>query len=376
MVLNPDGTPNPDPIIDVYGTRRGPKQRPRNVIKSASKEKSSDASLPTHAPLPLPLFQPSYGVISPQPGNIPVPYPYGCIMANPFSTNNTSNSALPKFPQCGGMSTQVKNNYIPDSRRNSPNENYDNFLGASSQFYHLNNNTNNNNNNIGSNSNALKEIDLENSIQKEICKFGTVENAFSFNNKEVDGDPLDLSKPDAMDISSEATVAYTTPSMLHKSASVKTSKHRRKGQAYKLDHISRKLQQQTNLSDIEQANINYSQVLESEKNTMSVEKIDNVVNLQLTQQDNVNNTQYPRSEIKKMNEDLPKDETENRNALSTSKPEVYFCGHCDITFSDVILYSMHKGYHGYQDPFKCNMCGVETLNKVEFFLHIARSSHS
>ncbi len=25
MVLNPDGTPNPLPIIDVYGTRRGPK---------------------------------------------------------------------------------------------------------------------------------------------------------------------------------------------------------------------------------------------------------------------------------------------------------------------------------------------------------------
>ncbi len=28
MVLNPDGTPNPLPIIDVYGTRRGPKKKP------------------------------------------------------------------------------------------------------------------------------------------------------------------------------------------------------------------------------------------------------------------------------------------------------------------------------------------------------------
>ena len=27
MVLNPDGTPNPLPIIDVYGTRRGPKKK-------------------------------------------------------------------------------------------------------------------------------------------------------------------------------------------------------------------------------------------------------------------------------------------------------------------------------------------------------------
>ena len=28
MVLNADGTPNPLPIIDVYGTRRGPKKKP------------------------------------------------------------------------------------------------------------------------------------------------------------------------------------------------------------------------------------------------------------------------------------------------------------------------------------------------------------
>ena len=31
MVLNPDGTPNPLPIIDVYGTRRGPKLKKDDV---------------------------------------------------------------------------------------------------------------------------------------------------------------------------------------------------------------------------------------------------------------------------------------------------------------------------------------------------------
>jgi hypothetical protein len=284
------------------------------------------------------------------------------------------------------MSTQGKSNNIPDSRKNPSNENYDHFLPASSQYYHMNNNTNHNNNNIVSNSSALKETDPEKSIHiqnsNDTSKLGTREHALSLNNKTVDGDPLDLSKPDATDISSEASVTYATPSILHKSASMKTSKHRRKGQAYKLDHISRKLQQQTSLSDIEQTNRIYSHVSESEQNPLPSEKMDNLINRQPTEQENVYNNQHPQSEMRKLNEELPRvDEAQNRNAhekntLSSSKPEVYSCDHCDITFSDVILYSMHKGYHGYQDPFKCNMCGVQTANKVEFFLHIARSSHS
>ena len=34
MVLNSDGTPNPLPIIDIYGTRRGPKRKPEESGQS------------------------------------------------------------------------------------------------------------------------------------------------------------------------------------------------------------------------------------------------------------------------------------------------------------------------------------------------------
>ena len=54
----------------------------------------------------------------------------------------------------------------------------------------------------------------------------------------------------------------------------------------------------------------------------------------------------------------------------------YQCAYCDIAFKDVVMYTMHMGYHGYQDPFTCNMCGHQTHDKLAFFLHIARSSHS
>lgn len=54
---------------------------------------------------------------------------------------------------------------------------------------------------------------------------------------------------------------------------------------------------------------------------------------------------------------------------------VYECTRCAIMFRDCIMYTMHMGYHGYQDPFKCNMCGHQARDRVEFFLHIARAAH-
>ncbi|KAJ8322331.1 hypothetical protein KUTeg_000802 [Tegillarca granosa] len=54
----------------------------------------------------------------------------------------------------------------------------------------------------------------------------------------------------------------------------------------------------------------------------------------------------------------------------------YECLYCDIAFRDCVMYTMHMGYHGYKDPYKCNMCGHSSKDKVEFFLHIARASHN
>ncbi|MPC10734.1 Protein hunchback [Portunus trituberculatus] len=54
----------------------------------------------------------------------------------------------------------------------------------------------------------------------------------------------------------------------------------------------------------------------------------------------------------------------------------HHCQFCDMAFKDVVMYTMHMGYHGYRNPFTCNMCGHQASDKVAFFLHIARSSHS
>ncbi|KAK9879764.1 hypothetical protein WA026_006827 [Henosepilachna vigintioctopunctata] len=64
-------------------------------------------------------------------------------------------------------------------------------------------------------------------------------------------------------------------------------------------------------------------------------------------------------------------ETENQTCFQN-----FNCQYCKISFGDEILYTMHMGYHGYQDPFTCNMCGEKCNDKIAFFLHIARTPHS
>lgn len=65
MVLNVDGTPNPLPIIDVYGTRRGPKQKP--ISKMFEQQSSMNNNHPqppqhplfrNHFPVNLPYLPP------------------------------------------------------------------------------------------------------------------------------------------------------------------------------------------------------------------------------------------------------------------------------------------------------------------------------
>ncbi|KAG5855364.1 hypothetical protein ANANG_G00048310 [Anguilla anguilla] len=51
------------------------------------------------------------------------------------------------------------------------------------------------------------------------------------------------------------------------------------------------------------------------------------------------------------------------------------CQHCDTYFADNILYTIHMGCHGYENPFQCNICGCKCRNKYDFACHFARGQH-
>ncbi|KAM4525340.1 zinc finger protein Pegasus-like isoform 1-T1 [Odontesthes bonariensis] len=64
--------------------------------------------------------------------------------------------------------------------------------------------------------------------------------------------------------------------------------------------------------------------------------------------------------------------------LATTAPDqqhLHKCQHCDIHFSDNILYTIHMGCHGYEHPFQCNICGHMCKDKYDFACHFARGQH-
>lgn len=72
-----------------------------------------------------------------------------------------------------------------------------------------------------------------------------------------------------------------------------------------------------------------------------------------------------------------RNQSEDEDARNNNRhPGNYICPFCTIAFGDIVLYTIHMGYHGFKDPFTCNMCGEECGDKVSFFLHIARTPHN
>ncbi|KAJ3654911.1 hypothetical protein Zmor_014064 [Zophobas morio] len=68
--------------------------------------------------------------------------------------------------------------------------------------------------------------------------------------------------------------------------------------------------------------------------------------------------------------------SENDASDNNNNKENKSCQYCKITFGDDVLYSIHMGIHGFHNPFVCNLCGQECTDRVSFFLHTIRASHS
>lgn len=270
MVLNVDGTPNPLPIIDVYGTRRGPKQKshahqsPQQLSKEEIMSTPPQTQLPPHS-----IFNPFISVNAQQPVQFPFPWlgAFSGALTNPLL-----------FPQLTQQNEELNTN--PTNERSSPD--------------------------------SIKEKELPDTTKMD------EETATD------DGAALDLSKP-------EIRLPITVPEIPVQSplAVPLISKNRRKGRAFKLERLT--VNQEASSDEEEEC----------------------------AQKENENEKEQ------KMEEDV-----------TEKKSDIYNCQYCDILFKDVIMYTMHMGYHGYKDPFTCNMCGKQSGDKVEFFLHIARTSHS
>lgn len=67
---------------------------------------------------------------------------------------------------------------------------------------------------------------------------------------------------------------------------------------------------------------------------------------------------------------------QEQNKLGSSDDQFKFiCTHCKMGFADQALYHIHCGYHGYENPFKCNRCGHSSNDALTFNLHLLQGKH-
>ena len=176
--------------------------------------------------------------------------------------------------------------------------------------------------------------------------------------------------------STPATTMTTTPATARKpttpldlsrdkdDSGAPSSKHRRKGQAFKLERIAVRLQGRQSPHHHRSQSASPIQGDPADDSSAPNSKSWPPCNKSVKEFASASNRENQRRANSAVNDD-------SANPWAAT----YQCTYCDIAFKDVVMYTMHMGYHGYQDPFTCNMCGQQTHDKLAFFLHIARSSH-
>ncbi|XP_020299354.1 protein hunchback-like [Pseudomyrmex gracilis] len=62
-------------------------------------------------------------------------------------------------------------------------------------------------------------------------------------------------------------------------------------------------------------------------------------------------------------------------SCKTLYSQTYMCNYCELTFRNSIMYDEHMGYHDKTNPLQCHKCREEYLNFVCFFKHIGSRPH-
>uniref|UniRef100_A0A914XQ69 C2H2-type domain-containing protein n=1 Tax=Plectus sambesii TaxID=2011161 RepID=A0A914XQ69_9BILA len=169
---------------------------------------------------------------------------------------------------------------------------------------------------------------------------------------------------------------------------------RRKGKAYKLDQIARRLQgklspSHSGSSAPEDQDMDTSNRMGSEHDAL---KLNDDAASSSRQQIAINPLQQAQAYFAAINAALIQDREKQRVAVESAQQQQqqqqqqqlsgaqsgswrFVCQHCRIAFENQVLYTIHMGYHGYELPFKCNRCGHVANDGLSFNLHLLQAPH-
>uniref|UniRef100_A0A182K1T7 Protein hunchback n=1 Tax=Anopheles christyi TaxID=43041 RepID=A0A182K1T7_9DIPT len=360
VVLNLDGTPNPLPIIDVYGTRRGPKAKPqkhadKHLLKQEQnhqqqqqpikQQESSISGDQLQAPLtPLsqqgslatgpntPFTPPGSGQTNGLMRNL---FPHQ-LFQNPLAhmfKNAAANGNLPLFPYLN-LNFQMFADQQAGLQQLSPRSFQQNLMNqlAGEKLNGSASSGSDHDNDL-----SVKTTSSGSSLGEELLKQITAAAADS-SASAAGRNTLPLEDSESETASAPLQQAFDEfPASVSSnprtpSTTGKSERSRRKGRAFKLERLS-------------------------EPATSSAGSID-----MDTHYDDTVTVGTPTAIV-------------TRESPAPPKERSLECKYCDIAFRDDVLYTIHMGYHGYDDVFKCNMCGEKSDDRIGFFLHIARKAH-
>lgn len=367
VVLNQDGSPNPLPIIDVYGTRRGPKTRNTKANQESSaaaavvaaqqsangvkelqlalhqqqqlqqqhqqhqNERQQQQQQQQHQQHQHQQHQQQQQQLQQMQGlNIPQLMPNAFSNMFPYLNLNLQMFAAQRHQVLAQLSP---NTTAPNTTNHSDHQTMDseesNDADQQSPFEPRSNTTNTTDGldlSITGSPQTPVRCRQNNDLADEKITTSTIH-------------PAEHAKP-----ATSRSSPITTPSV---------SKNRRKGRAFKLEMMT----------DIDQEDDDDDEI---EKRSSAVTNDTTAVATDVPaigQQANVSIRQSPTS-------------SKEDEVQFTPSSHCFECKYCGIAFKDDVLHTIHMGYHGFNDVFKCNMCGVKCNDPVSFFLHIARISHT
>ena len=353
MVLNPDGTPNPLPIIDVYGTRRGPKVKkddegnvvypvlPPYVLAQMQKTQTDSAEYSSNVEDESSSTSPTEETVTTTPL-------FKCSLCD-FNTNKEDvydnhvmyheskdseidferEAESPKndFDASDSVEVEEDKEIGLESAEDKPEEieqensplGYLEYLKRISPF--LTNAANDNKISTSSSTPLSQDILSRFFLMKKFNR--SMEDAvldLSHSNSESESSHFQAQRQESAQPVLLSTFGQTSSKGNSADASVKSSGssstssngtklNRRKGRAFKIKRLS------------------------SEDNA----------------------------------EDTCKSPSENHDLAGN-----HVCHFCQVAFSLTEMYALHKKLHAPDNPFKCNFCGLQLNNNIEFYKHITK----
>lgn len=347
-VLNPDGTPNSN-IIDVYGTRRGPRSRPRQTAIRASNRTASQSVRQSSTSQSNDKDDVRLDAITSPQQSIVFPSVVPVIGIETNAANvivesqcDANQNAIPTYSQLLAVMNCIERHKngtfrTEETRSTSTVTTMSNNVGVVMDEQ-VDEQT----------AVCLTVSDLGNTVkhQADVTQLEASDLSMSSFRMNTDEDtpvstPLDLTKSST----SQNCRQESDNCPQQSDRTTKATNRRRKGIAVKLEH--RLVVDDTDEETAQNEPTSYSESLPSTSSGFY----------------GLGTNSYNQTET----------------AMPAACPPVseFFCAYCLITFRNEGMFMIHMSYHDYQDPYKCNVCSKQCNDSMTFYSHInSRTEHT